>query len=198
MLDDLPYLVSEINSRLLYDLGLFEEDQLLNGNGTSPNLRGLLQRSGIQTETGAAGGADNLDAIFRAATKVQTATGLNADGIVIHPTDYQVFRLKKDGNQQYYAGGPFTGAYGNSGGVPIQPALWGLPTVVTAAIAAGTVLVGAFGQSTTVYRKGGVTVSSTNSNVNDFEKNLVTVRAEERLALAVRVPAALVKVTLGV
>jgi HK97 family phage major capsid protein len=194
MIDDLAFLVSEINSRLLYDLSIFEENQLLNGDGTAPNLRGLLNRSGLQTEAGA--GADGLDAIFRALTKVQTATGLAADGIVIHPTDYQTFRLMKDGNQQYYAGGPFTGAYGGTGGIPIQPALWGQRTVVTAAIAAGTVLVGAFAQAGSVYRRGGVTVSSTNSNVDDFEHNLVTIRAEERLALVVRRPAAFVKVTL--
>lgn len=195
MVDDLAFLVSEINTRLLYDLTIFEENQLLNGDGTAPNLRGLLNRSGIQTEAGT-GAGDNLDAIFRANTKVQVATGLRADGVVIHPNDFQTFRLMKDGNQQYYGGGPFTGAYGNGGGVPIEPALWGLPTVVTAAIAQGTVLVGAFQQASTVYRKGGVTVSSTNSNVDDFEHNLVTIRAEERLALAVRIPAAFVKVTL--
>jgi len=195
MIDDLAFLVSEINSRLLYDLAIFEEAQILNGDGTAPNLRGILQRSGIQTEAGT-GAGDNLDAIFRAATKVQTATGMAADGVVIHPDDYQVFRLMKDGNQQYYGGGPFTGAYGNGGGVPIEPSVWGLPTVVTAAIAAKTVLVGNFRQASTVYRKGGVTVSSTNSNVDDFENNIVTVRAEERLGLAVRVPAAFVKITL--
>lgn len=196
MIDDLAFLVSEINTRLLYDLQSFEESQLLNGDGTAPNLRGILNRSGIQTETGATK-ADNLDAVFRAMTKVQTVTGLTADGVVIHPTDYQAARLSKDGNQQYYAGGPFTGAYGGANGVQAQPGLWGANTVVTAAIAAGTVLVGAFKQAGTVYRKGGITVSSTNSNVDDFEKNLVTIRAEERLALAVRIPTAFVKVTLG-
>lgn len=195
MIEDLAFLVSEINQRLLYDLSIFEENQILNGDGTAPNLRGILNRSGIQTETGATS-ADNLDAIFRAITKVQTVTGLAADGVVIHPTDYQTFRLSKDANDQYYGGGPFSGPYGN-GGVPIQPALWGVTTIVTAAIAAGTVLVGAFRQGGTVYRKGGVTVSSTNSNVDDFIKNLVTIRAEERIALAVRVPSAFVKTTLG-
>lgn len=194
MLDDLAFLVSEINTRLLYDLSIFEEQQLLNGDGTAPNLRGLLNRSGIQTET-AATAADDFDAIFRAQTKVQVVTGLAADGLVIHPTDYQKLRLAKDANLQYLGGGPFTGSYG-VGGVPLQPPVWGLRTVVTTAIAAGTALVGAYNQAATVYRKGGVTVSSTNSNVNDFEKNLVTVRAEERLALAVRIPAAFVKVTL--
>ena len=194
MIEDLAFLVSEINTRLLYDLSIFEEQQLLNGNGTAPNLRGLLLRSGIQTET-AATADDDFDALFRAITKVQVATGLAADGLVIHPTDYQKLRLSKDANLQYLGGGPFVGQYGN-GGVPIYPPLWGLRTIVSSAIAVGTALVGNYGQAATVYRKGGISVSSTNSNVNDFEHNLVTIRAEERLALAVRIPAAFVKVTL--
>lgn len=197
MVEDLPFLASAINNRLLYNLGLFEEAQVLNGNGTGTNLRGLLQRSGIQTRgatTDAAAG--NADTIFKAMTDVETATGLPADGIVIHPTDYQTFRLSKDANNQYYGGGFFTGPYG-VGGVMEKPPLWGLRTVVTPAIAAGTVLVGAFQQSSTLYRKGGVRVEATNSNENDFITNKTTIRAEERVALAVRVPAALEKVTLG-
>lgn len=195
MVEDAEYLVSVIRSQLLLRLGLVEEDQLLNGNGTAPNVRGILNRSGIQTETGASK-ADNLDAIFRAITKVQTGSELTADGIVVNPTDYQAFRLSKDGNSQYYAGGPFTGAYGN-GGIQTQPGLWGLQTVVTSAIATGTVLVGAFAAAAQMFRKGGVRVESTNSNEDDFKKNLVAIRAEERVALAVYVPTGFVKVTLG-
>lgn len=195
MMEDLAFLVSEINQRLLYDLGIFEEQQLLNGNGTAPQLTGLLNRSGVQVET-AASLADNADAVFRALTKVQTATGLTADGIVINPIDYQKFRLAKDGNDQYYGGGFFSGAYGN-GGVPLQPGLWGQNTIITSAIAPGTVLVGAGKQGATVYRKGGVRVEATNSNEDDFNHNMVSIRAEERIALAVRRPSAFVKVTLS-
>lgn len=197
MIEDLPFLVSSINNRLLYQLALFEENQILNGNGTGTNVTGLLNRSGIQL-LGATTDpkAGNADQIFKAMTSVQTGSGLDADGIVINPTDYQALRLSKDGNQQYYGGGFFAGQYGN-GGITEQPPLWGLRTVVTPAVAAGTVLVGAFRQSSTLYRKGGVRVESTNSEGNDFTTNKVTIRAEERVALAVRVPAGLVKVTLG-
>ena len=198
MIEDLPFLASAINNRLLYNLGLFEENQLLSGNGTGTNIKGLLNRSGIQTETAAsvsAAGDDNADAIFRAITKVGTGSGLDADGIVINPADYQNLRLRRDGNGQYYGGGFFAGEYGN-GGITMQPPLWGMRTVVTPAITAGTVLVGAFQQTSTLYRKGGVRVEATNSNEDDFENNKVTIRAEERVALAVRVPAGLVKVTL--
>lgn len=195
MVEDLPFMVSEINNRGLYELSMVEENQLLNGDGTGTNVLGLLNRSGIQTEAAAAGGADNADSLFRALTKVQTATGLMADGILINPADYQKLRLNKDGNGQYFGGGYFSGQYGN-GGVPIQPPLWGLRTVVTSAVGAGTAVVAAFQQATTVYRKGGVRVESTNSDLGKFTSNIITTRIEERIALAVRKPAAVVKVTL--
>lgn len=197
MIEDLDFVVSEINNRLLYELAKFEEAQLLNGNGTGSNILGILNRTGVQTELrGTTASGDTVaDTIFRAITKVSTGSGLDADGLVIHPSDYQSLRLAKDANGQYYGGGFFSGAYGN-GGLSEQPNVWGLRTVITPAIAVGTVLVGAFGQSATVYRKGGVRVESTNSHASDFTSNLVTIRAEERIALAVRRPVGFVKTTI--
>ncbi len=195
MAEDLPFWVSEVNNRGLYLLSMFEEAQLLSGDGTGSNINGLLNRSGVQTETQAVAPDSAQDAIFRALTKVQTATGLTADGIVINPADYQALRLSKDSNGQYFGGGFFSGEYGN-GGVTMQPNLWGIPTVVSAAVPAKTVAVGAFKAAATVYRKGGVRVESTNSDLGKFTKNIITTRIEERVALAVRIPAAIVKVTL--
>lgn len=195
MVEDAEFWVSEINQRGLYLLALAEENQLLNGPGTGATVHGLLNRSGVQTEA-AANVTDNADALYRAVTKVQTATGLQADGIVINPADYQRLRLNKDGNGQYFGGGYFQGEYGN-GGIEWQPDVWGRRTVVSAAAPAGTAIVGAFNAAATVYRKGGVRVESTNSHVDDFTNNLITTRIEERVALAVRIPAAFVKVTMS-
>lgn len=194
MVEDAAFWVSEINQRGLYLLALAEENQLLTGSGTGNNILGLLNR-GIQTEASAAA-ADNADAVFRALTKVQTATGLSADGIAVNPLDYQNFRLSKDANGQYFGGGLFTGQYGN-GGIQEQPGLWGQRTVVSAAVPAGTAIVGAFNAAATVYRKGGVRVESTNSHADDFDHNLIRTRIEERVALAVRNPGAFVNVTLS-
>lgn len=195
MTEDIEFWISEVNNRGLYLLSMFEEAQLLNGNGTGSNINGVLNRAGVQTVTQGANPDSAQDAIFRALTAVQTATGLTADGIVINPADYQTLRLSKDANGQYFGGGFFSGEYGN-GGVQFQPPLWGIPTVVSAAVPAKTVAVGAFKAATTVYRKGGVRVESTNSDLGKFTKNLITTRIEERVALAVRQPAAIVKVTL--
>jgi HK97 family phage major capsid protein len=197
-LEDAEFLKSEIDNRLIYQLGYFEEQQLLNGNGSGQNVLGLLNRSGIQTETSASFAttpSDWPDAIFRAMTKVEVNSGFPADGIIINPTDYQTFRLQKDSNKQYYGGGFFEGMYGN-GVVLSKPPLWGLRTVVTPAIAQGSVAVGALASVATVYRKGGVRVESATQHATDFTSNLVTIRAEERVALACRVPLGICKVTL--
>lgn len=190
---DVPYLVSVIEGQLRLRLVLAEENQLLNGPGTGGSITGLLNRSGILTETSASP-ADDLDAVFRAMTAVELATQLTADAVVINPLDYQRLRLTRDANEQYYGGGPFTGAYGNNG-LSLGPGLWGQRTVVTSAIAQGTALVGAFEIGGQVLRKGGVSVEMTNSNEDDFIHNRVALRAEERLLLAVYQPAAFCEVT---
>lgn len=195
MVEDLPFMVSEINNRGLYRLSMVEEAQLTSGLGTGSTIRGLLNRVGIQTMVQAIAPDNAQDTLFRAITAVQTATGYPADGIIINPADYQKLRLSKDANGQYFGGGFFSGAYGN-GGLLSQPPLWGLQTVVTSSVAVGTAIVGAFKQSATVYRKGGVRVESTNSDLGKFTSNIVTTRIEERIALAVRIPLGIVKVTL--
>lgn len=197
MTEDADFMVSIVRSQLLQQLALVEENQLLNGSGSAPNLRGLLNRSGIQTYSTPATSTPKktLDGIFHAINLVQTNSFIPADGIVMNPTDYENVRLGADGQSQYYGGGPFTGAYGNDG-FSLQPGLWTLPTVVTPAIAAGTVLVGAFQTGAQMFRKGGVRLESTNSNEDDFKTNLVAMRVEERVALAVYYPTAFCKVTI--
>lgn len=196
MVEDLPWLASAIDNRGIYLVQLAEEDQLLNGSGTGTNLDGILHRTGILTGQTASGEPNVADAIFRAMTSVSTSSPFQPDGIIINPTDYQTLRLAKDSNNQYYGGGFFSGQYGN-GGVMEQPPLWGLRTVVTPAIAAGTVLVGAFQQGASVIRRKGLTVEVANQNEDDFLYNRIAIRIEERLALAVRYPKAFCKVTVA-
>lgn len=186
---DTDYLVSVINSQLVGRLAVAEEDQILNGSGTSPNLRGLLNRTGLQTYATPAGSDAWADGIFHAITLVSTgASQETADAIVINPSDYEVIRLSKNSGGDYYGGGPFSGG--------TNPPLWGYRTVVTPAIAAGTALVGAFNSAAQLFRKGGVQVDATNSNEDDFKYNRVALRAEERILLAVYRASAFVKVTL--
>lgn len=189
MVQDAPQLVSFVNSRMVFGVRLKEDDAVLNGTGY-PSVTGLLQRSGLQTAKaiGTSGTAtdpvDVIDGVYNQITAIRFGAFVEPDAIVVNPVDWQNIRLAKDANKQYYAGGPFTGAYGN-GGYSNVDALWGLRVVITPAIAAGTMLVGGFQESAQLFRRQGVTIEMTNSNVDDFENNLITARAEERLAIAV-------------
>ena len=196
MFEDLDFVVSDINNRALYLLSMAEEAQLLSGDGTGQNVLGLLNRSGVQVEASKSV-EDNADAVFRALTKVQLATGLSADGIAVNPLDYQNFRLAKNANGEYLGGGFFYGGDFGPDSPVMQPPLWGQRTIVSAAVPQGTALVGAFKAAATVYRKGGVRVESTNSDQGKFTSNIVTTRVEERVGLAVRIPSSIVKVTLA-
>lgn len=194
MAEDLGYVVSEINNHARYTLQLLEETQLLSGDGTDQNIKGLLSREGIQSMEQAAD--SDPDRIFKARTKIALATGFRADALVINPADYEAIRLSKDANGQYYGGGFFQGAYGN-GGVLQDPPLWGLRTVVTEAVAQGTAIVGAFRLGGSIIRKGGLRAESTNSHDTDFAHDLISFRIRERIGLQVKYPQAFVKVALG-
>lgn len=193
MIEDIPFWVSEINGRGLQKLAEVEEFQLMRGDGTGQNLLGMLNREGVQVQTGKT--ADMAEEIFKAMTNIQLATGLSADGLIINPADYQALRLKKDVNGQYMGGGFFYSQYG-TGAIQWQPPVWGLSTVVSTFAEKGNPVVAAFKQATTVYRKGGIRVESTNSDAGKFTRDIYTTRIEERLALAVRIPSAIVKIKL--
>lgn len=191
MFQDAEQFQAYLSSRMVFGVQRAEEAQLLNGNGTSPNLTGILNRSGLAPAVTTAAGLTAqkaMEGIFNQITALRSVSFVEPDAVVIHPNDWQTIRLGKDSNGQYYAGGPFTGAYGNSGPSNVE-SIWGLKAVITTAIPQGTVLVGGFQESGQVFRRQGITLEMTNSNVDDFVNNLVTLRAEERLALAVYRPA---------
>lgn len=181
LIEDAPRLASAIQNRLVYQQQLAVENYLVSE---------LSGTSGIGT-------ASTLtpDGIFRAIMTVLSNSGFAADAIVINPADYQVIRLRKDANNQYYGGGFIYSPYGNET-VMEQPALWGVRTIITPAVAQGTCFVGAFKLGGSVVSKAsGLRVEVANTDQDDFIKNMVTIRAEERLALAVRYPAAFVKIS---
>lgn len=196
-LQDIPFIQSYVDARLSLFVRLTEEDQILNGSGVGANMTGILNRAGLQAAiaSDAATGVPSQDAIYKQITAIRSIAFVEPDGIVIHPTDWQTLRLRKDLNGQYYSGGPFTGAYGQGASGVATDSLWGLRVVITPAIAQGTALVGSFMMCSQLFRKGGLRVEATNSNEDDFLKNLVAIRAEERLALAVYRPGGFGKVT---
>ena len=111
---------------------------------------------------------------------------LPADGIVLHEIDWADIELTKTTDGAYL----FANPQGN-----VDSRMWGLPVVATPAMTAGDFLVGAFKMGATVYDRMAVEVLISTENVDDFEKNLATMRAEERVAIAVKRPQAFTKGT---
>jgi HK97 family phage major capsid protein len=135
-----------------------------------------------------------LDALFKALTKIRSNAFFEPDAYVLNPLDWELLALAKDVNGQYYAGGPFLAAYAAAAYQPFPP-LWGKPAVITTAIPQGTALAAAFKISGELYPRTGLTISMTNSDQDDFIKNLVTIRAEQRAAFGVVHPLGFCSVT---
>ena len=122
-------------------------------------------------------------------------SGFRPDALLINPDDLYNIMIRKDTNGQYYGGGFVTGAYGN-GAVAEEPSIWGLKVVPSGSVTQGTCFIGAFKAGGSIVRNNeGLRVEFANQNEDDFIKNMITVRIEERLVLAVRRPACFVKIT---
>jgi HK97 family phage major capsid protein len=187
MLEDVSQISSYIDARLRLGLDLTEEDQLLNGNGTTPNMLGLMNRPGLTPGHALVAGETDADAIFLSMMAVFNASFVMPDGHVINPANWQTIALSKDTLGRYLAGGPFA---------PLPtPMLWGLPVDVTPSIVAGTALTGAFATQAQVFDRGGIRVEASNSHQDFFIKNLVAIRGERREALCVYRPSAFAKTT---
>jgi HK97 family phage major capsid protein len=186
MLEDYAQTQSIVDARLRLGLDLAEEDQLLNGNGTPPQLLGLMNLTGL-TAAQARGADTNMDAIFKQMTTIATTVFVVPDAFVINPANWQTVQIAKDANGNYLGAGPWARAQ--------TPMLWGVPGAVTPSIVANTALVGGFRSSAQIFRRGGVRVESSNSHASFFITNLVAIRCEERLALVSYRDAAFGKVT---
>ena len=184
ILDDSPMLRDLIDTELRYGLALVEESQLLSGDGISPNLHGLIPQATAFDDPldGQITTPNQIDRIGSAILQSALAD-FPATGIVLHPSDWQLMRMLKDGEARYILGAP---------GAEVEPVLFGLPVVATKAIAAGTFLVGNFQEAATLYDRWSPRVEISTEHADFFTRNLVAILAEQRIALAVRKAAALV------
>jgi HK97 family phage major capsid protein len=181
---DVPGMRSYVENRLRTFIIQREDGQLLNGNGTAPNLRGILNTSGIQTQ---AKGADPTpDAIYKAMTKIEVNAFLDASGVVMHPNDWQEIRLLRTADGIYIWGNPSEAG---------PERIWGLPVVKTTRITEGTGLVGAFRDGAQIFRRSEIAFAVSDSHSDFFQKNLLALRVEERLALVVFRPSGFCTVT---
>lgn len=186
ILDDVSMLRSTIDQRLLFALAYVEEAQLLNGDGTGQNLNGIIPQATAYVAPFAPTSPTAIDTIRLAMLQASLAE-YPATGIVLHPTDWARMELTKDAGGNYIIGNPQSTA---------APTLWGLPVVATQAISIDKALVGAFKLGAQVFDRWDARIE-VGYEGQDFIMNLVTILAEERLALAVFRPQAFIYADLG-
>jgi HK97 family phage major capsid protein len=194
-LADFSAFSSYLDSRGEYLVDIKAEQQILYGDGQGTNLAGITTRSGVQTRaydtTNSKTSADNL---FQALTDIQVNAYFEPDGYAIHPYDWEQIRLLKDANGQYVSGGPFYAPYGTGGFVKFNT-LWGNPVAVTKSVKAGQPIAGAWKMGAQYFMREGMQIETSNSHKDYFQRNLMAVLFEERLALAVYRPVAFVELT---
>lgn len=180
--EDLPGLASLIENNGVYGVKIKEDQQLLNGTGVGAQLTGF---NGVASAaTGTAAGTNIIDAIGSAIFQL-ASTGYMADGVVVNPVDWGGVALIKNSQGNYIFSNPL--AY------ETPPRVWGIQMAISSNQAAGTFLVGAFRGNSIILDREEVNAQVAEQNVDDFEKNMLTVRVEERLALLIFSAAAFLK-----
>ena len=184
IIDDAPTLQGYIDGRLAYMLAVREEWEILNGSGTAPHLKGILQYADLQTQ--AYTSTDKMITLGLAVGKVEAVDG-EADGIAMNPTDFWSMATTRQANG-FDGGGSGPAPYGTPFTNP-----WGIPVVRSRAITAGSAIVGAWRLGATLFDRMQTTIKVGNQHSDYFTNNKVAVLAEERVALAVHRPDFFVK-----
>ncbi len=187
ILADVPALRSMIDNRLRYGLAFKEETQILNGSGTGQSLPGLITNATAYAAPGGLEAASPVDVVRLMILQVALSE-YPANGIVLNPIDMAAIEMLKDGEGRYLIGNPQG---------TVDKRLWGLPVVETQAMGVDKSLVGAFDLAAQIFDRQDATVEVSTEDADNFTKNKVTIRAEERLALAIYRPQALVYGDLG-
>lgn len=183
ILDDFAQLQSTIDAEMRYGLKFVEEQEILFGDGTGAHLDGIVPQASPFNPAFQVEQQNGIDDLRLAMLQAQLAR-FPASGHVLHFIDWAKIELTKDSLGRYILANPaaLTG-----------PTLWGLPVVATeAAQFLGKFLTGAFNAGAQIFDREETNVVISTENADDFEKNMITIRCEERLALAVKRPEAFV------
>ncbi len=182
-LDDFAQLQSTIDAEMRYGLKYVEEQEILFGDGTGAHLKGIVPQASAFSAAFEVEKQNGIDVLRLAMLQAQLAR-FPASGHVLHFIDWAKIELTKDSLGRYILANPAA----LSG-----PTLWGLPVVATETAAfQGKFLTGAFNAAAQLFDREDANVVISTENADDFEKNMISIRCEERLALAVKRPEAFI------
>ena len=188
MLDDIKQLTSYLSARVPEKVLSVEDNEILNGDGSSPNLDGLFT-DGAAFAAGdfalAIESANEFDVLTVALNQL-ALSNYQADTILLNPTDLHKMILLKSTANEYLRNQIFSG---------LQPTINGIPVTVNTAVTSGKFLVGNLRQASQLWIRENLAVEFSREDSDNFQKNFVTVRAMERVALTNYLPKAIVQGT---
>jgi HK97 family phage major capsid protein len=148
----------------------------LSGTGAGINISGLTTNATAYSDSLADAGVTRIDVLVDACRQIRV-NEYAATAILLHPTDAWKIKLTKDSTYNYIH--PWIFMPNN------QIVLDGIPVVITTAMTAGQFLVGDFRRGAQVFDRKQLTLEIAYQNEDNFVKGMVTIRVQERLALAI-------------
>lgn len=188
MLADTPQLTSYISARAPEKLLNVEDTQILSGNGTAPNLSGIItDAADFDVSSGGAfyqsvDAANEFDVLVASLNQL-ALSNYQASYILLHPTDFHKILLLKDTQNNYLKDQVYSG---------LQPNFMGVPVIINNAISAGSFLCGNFNVGTQLWIRDNVNVEFFREDGTNVRDGFVTVRVSERIALTNYLPNAFV------
>jgi HK97 family phage major capsid protein len=191
MLADTPQLTSYLSARVPGKVLSAEDNEILNGDGSSPNLDGLFTDGAAFVTSSSANfyqsveSANEFDVLIAALDQL-AESNYQADTILLNPVDFHKIILLKSTANEYLKNQIIQG---------VQPAIMGVPIVVNTGVTAGKFLVGNLSVATQLWIRDGLGIEFSREDSTNFRDGFVTVRAQERVALTNYQPNAIVQGT---
>ena len=193
LLADVAGIQGYVNSRLTTMMTLRMDNQLLNGDGSAPNLTGVLNKSGINTFAYGSytGELRKIGQIYQAITEIRKDAFIEPDAVIMHPSDWYDIVTTTSSVETSGSRNPLFVVAGGFG-ADVAPTIWGLKVVPSTAIAEGTMLVGKFGggDAAQIVSRQGVDLAVSDSHSDFFAKNQLAIRLTMRMGFVVYKPTA--------
>ena len=198
LLADVSGIQGYVNSRLTTMMTLRMDNQLLNGDGSAPNLTGVLNKSGINTFAygSYSGELRKIGQIYQAITEIRKDAFVEPDAVIMHPSDWYDIVTTTSSVETSGSRNPLFVVAGGFG-ADVAPTIWGLKVVPSTAIAEGTMLVGKFGggDAAQIVSRQGVDLAVSDSHSDFFAKNQLAIRLTMRMGFVVYKPTAFCSIT---
>ncbi len=174
-LTDVPFMASYVSRRLIDKLKNVEDAQILYGSGIGANLDGIFTQG--TTFAGTLLNQPKFDVLRKAIGEARGAEFF-ANAILLNPADAVLLDIEK-GSDDHYLRPPFVTSVNG------RMFIGGVPIIENTFVTVDDFIVGDFNMGAQLFDRTGANVRFFEQDGDNVVENKITIRVEERLALAV-------------